>query len=73
MQISNRVKRNISLTLTVVGVICNISRVWDVAIAPLSVHAWFDLLGILLLTYICFDNYKIYQRRVKKGIKFDSN
>ena len=69
----NRVKRNISLTLTVVGIVCIISRVWDVTIVPLSVHAWFDLLGILLLTYICFDNYKIYQRRVKKGIKFGSN
>lgn len=73
MKICNRVKRNISLTLTVVGIVCIISRVWDVAIAPLSVHAWFDLFGILLLTYICFDNYKIYQRRVKKGIKFGSN
>lgn len=73
MKICNRVKRNISLTLTVVGIVCIISRVWDVTIAPLSVHAWFDLLGILLLTYICFDNYKIYQRRVNKGIKFGSN
>ncbi|MBO4945628.1 MAG: hypothetical protein J6C91_10305 [Muribaculaceae bacterium] len=73
MKISNRVKRNISLTLTVVGIICIISRIWDVAIAPASGQAWFDLFSILVLTYICFDNYMIYRRRVKKGIIFGSN
>ena len=73
MQISNRVKRNISLTLLVIGLICIASRIWDVALAPSSGRAWFDLFSIVVLTYLCFDNYLIYRRRVKKGIKFGSN
>lgn len=73
MQISNRVKRNTSLTLSIVGLVCIVSRVWDVTIAPSSGKAWFDLFGILLLTYLCFDNYIIYRRRVKQGINYGSN
>ncbi|MCM1142593.1 MAG: hypothetical protein NC453_28820 [Muribaculum sp.] len=70
--ISNRVKRNISLTLMILGCICIVSRAFDVAAAPSSGKAWFDLCGIILLTYLCFDNYMIYRRRVKKGIIFGS-
>lgn len=70
MQISNRVKRNISLILSIVGIVCIVSRIWNVIIAPTSGRAWFELFGMLLLTYLCFDNYLIYRRRVKKGIKF---
>lgn len=73
MKISNRVKRNISLTLLVIGLICIASRIWDVALAPSSGRAWFNLFSIVVLTYICFDNFLIYRRRVKKGIKFGSN
>ncbi len=73
MQISNRVKRNTSLTLLVVGLICIASRIGDVALSPSSGRAWFNLFSIAVLTYICFDNYLIYRRRVKKGIKFGSN
>ena len=73
MQISNRVKRNISLSLTILGIIIIISRIWDVVITPSSGRAWFDLFSIVILTYICFDNFTIYQRRVKKGIKFGLN
>ena len=73
MQISNRVKRNISLTLLVIGLICIAFRIWDVALAPSSGRAWFNLFSIVVLTYLCFDNYLIYRSRVKKGIKFGSN
>lgn len=73
MKISNRVKRNISFTLFVVGIICIASRIWDVALALSSGRAWFDLFSIVVLTYLCLDNYLIYRRRVKKGIKFGSN
>lgn len=71
--VSNRVKRNISGTLCIMGVVCIISRIWDVCITPKSGQAWFDLFGIIVLTYLCFDNFQIYRRRVKKGIKFGSN
>ena len=72
MKISNRVKRNWSLTLSVLGLCCIVSRIWDVAVAPTSTKSWFDLFGIVVITYLCFDNYLQYRARVKKGIKFGS-
>lgn len=72
MQISNRVKRNIFLTLLIVGLASIAARIWDVAMAPSSGRAWFDLAGIVVITYLCFDNYMIYRRRVRHGIKFGS-
>ena len=72
MQISNRVKRNIFLTLLIVGLACIAARIWDVAMAPSSGRAWFDLAGTVVITYLCFDNYKTYRRRVRQGIKFGS-
>ena len=72
MQISNRVKRNIFLTLLIVGLASIAGRVWDVVMAPSSGRAWFDLAGIVVITYLCFDNYKTYRRRVRQGIKFGS-
>lgn len=70
MPISNRVKRNLSQTLSIVGLLCIASRIWDVASDPSSGRAWFDLFGIIILTYLCFDNYMVYRRRVKKGILY---
>ena len=72
MKISNRVKRNISFALSIIGLACIASRIWDVILDPSSVRAWFELFSILVMTYICFDNYVIYNRRVKKGVKFGS-
>lgn len=72
MKISNRVKRNISFTLSLVGLICIVARAWEVVLAPSSGRAWFDLSGMVVLTYLCFDNYLDYRRRVKAGIMFGS-
>lgn len=71
--VSNQVKRNISATLLVIGIISIIARIWDVLIEPKSGMAWFELAGIILLTYLCFDNYMIYRRRIKNGIKFGNH
>ena len=71
--VSNRVKRNISGTLLVVGILCVIAHGWNLATNPTSVYAWFETGGMALLTYLCFDNLCIYYRRVKKGILFGSN
>lgn len=71
--VSNQVKRNISATLLVVGIVCIIARIWDVITEPKSGMAWFELSGIILLTYLCFDNVVIYRRRIKNGIKFGSH
>lgn len=72
MKVSNRVKRNISLTLLVVGVLCILGRTWEVLMAPSSGQAWFDLFAIFVITILCLDNYLIYNRRVKRGINFGS-
>lgn len=68
--VSNRVKRNISGALLLVDILCVIARGWHVAMNPTSGYAWFETAGMVLLTYLCFDNFCIYRRRVKKGIKF---
>lgn len=73
MQLSNRVKLNISAILSIVGLVCIVSRIWNVVLAPSSGRAWFELFSIVVLTYICFNNFFIYRRRIKKGIKFGSN
>ena len=70
MRVSNRVKRNVSFTLLIVGVLCIIARAWTVAVDPSSGSAWFDLVGIILLTYICFDRFMIFRRRVRHGNLF---
>lgn len=71
MKISNRVKRNISFTLFVVGLFCMGARSVDVLQNPTSIMAWFEFAGITFLTWcICFDNFLIYRRRVKHGILF---
>ena len=70
MRVSNRVKRNVSFTLLIVGILCIIARAWTVVIDPSSICAWFELVGIILLTYICFDRFMILRRRVRLGKLF---
>lgn len=73
MRISNRVKRNISFTLFVVGLLCMAARSIDVFQNPASTMAWFEFAGITFLTWcICFDHFLVYRRRVKNGILFGS-
>lgn len=73
MKICNRVKRNTFLILCVVGLFCMAARSVDVLQNPDSIMAWFELAGIIFLTWcICFDNFLIYRRRVKNGILFGS-
>ncbi|MDE5555511.1 MAG: hypothetical protein K2J10_10060, partial [Muribaculaceae bacterium] len=72
MKLSNRVKRNISFTLMLIGVSIIIARGWVVALEPSSGKAWFNLFSIFVLTYICFDRFRELQKRVKKGILFGS-
>ncbi len=72
IRISNRVKRNISLTLFIVGIACTVFRVWDVVLTSSSGRAWLNLFGIVLPTLFCFDNYLTFRRRVRSGIRFGS-
>ncbi len=70
MKISNRVKRNISLTLLIIGIACIIARAWEVALDPKSGQAWFNLFGICVLTYCCLDRFLELRKRLKNGILF---
>ncbi len=65
MFIRTRAKRNISFVLTIGGIMCIVARALDVAQNPSSGKAWFELCSIILLTYLCFDNFKIYSRSLK--------
>lgn len=68
MKISNPVKRNISLTLLIVGIMCIIARAWELILTPTSGKLWFELISIIILTYICFYRFRILQKRVRKGM-----
>jgi len=67
MKISNRVKRNITFTLFLIGIACIIARGWNVAMDPSSGRAWFDLFGITLLTSFCYSRLRELQKLVKKA------
>ncbi len=49
---------------------CIAARAWDVAMEPSSKMAWFNLVGIVIITGACVDNFLIYRRRIKRGILF---
>ncbi len=70
MKVSNTVKRNLYATLFAVGVCCTIGRAWEAAISPESVKVWLKLIGTIAITFLCFDDFRIYQRRLKSGILF---
>ncbi|MBD5220087.1 MAG: hypothetical protein HDS72_07660 [Bacteroidales bacterium] len=67
MKISLRVKRNISFSLMMLGVLCSLARGWDLAMNLTSGRAWFDFCGMLLLTYLCFDNFNGYRKRLSEN------
>ncbi len=64
--ISDRVKRNISAICIIIGILCVISRAWEVIMSPKSGSAWFELSGSILILFICIDSYINYRRRIKK-------
>ncbi len=69
MKISNRVKRNISFVLLLIGIACTVARIWTVVVTPTSGQAWFELFGIVVITYLCLDRFLELQDRLKRGIK----
>lgn len=70
MKISNRVQRNISGVCLTIGILCTAICAWDVALSPSSGKAWFELYGMMLLTYLQFDSFISYRKLVKEGILF---
>ena len=72
MRISNRVKRNISLTLAIIAVLCISSYLIEMVMEKQykSSHIWFKLFAMSVYSFCSFDNFIIYQRRLKRGILF---
>lgn len=71
MAVSNRVKRNIWLTFTVMGCLIVVSRILDpVMSGAIAGHDWFDIFGAVVITLCAFVNFKIYRNMVKDGIMF---
>lgn len=72
MRISNKVRRNISFTLFLLGISIIIARTLQVVENPSSGSAWFKLCGIIVLTFICFERFRELKQLVDKGILFGS-
>ena len=70
MKVSNRVKRNISFSLLMLGCAITVARAWEVVMCPESGRAWFNLFSIIFLTCFCFSSLRQYNRRLKRGILF---
>ena len=70
MRVSNRVKQNISGTQFVLGLCLSGVRSSNVVADPSSAKAWVEFIGITISTWVCFDSYSIYRKRVNRGIKF---
>lgn len=64
--VSDRVKLRLHLMLSVIGFVCIAARVWNVVIEPASGRAWFELVGIIILTIGCFDSYLGYRKKLKQ-------
>ena len=73
MKISNRVKRNISCALTILGCVIIVAQtVTPIMNKAMTRQDWLNIIGALVITYCAFDNFKIYRKRVREGIIFGS-
>lgn len=67
--ISNRVKRNIWLTLAILSLGTVVERAIRVADGSIG---WWDLIASILITAFCTKFYLSYRRKVKEGILFSN-
>ena len=82
MKISNRVKRNISFTLFVVGLFCMATRSVNVLQTPASIMAWFEFAGRYVMGFLLkfagkfimsYHGPKGYNEAATRDQKTDSN
>ncbi len=66
MKISDRVKCNVRLGLVVLGLACCVERAWEVIVDPASRKNWFELCGMILLTYLCYDGFATARKRLTR-------
>lgn len=64
--VSNRTKRNIWLTLLLMGLLSIVSRVIDVATGG----KWWQLLSAIFITAMSYKAYSAYRKAVKEGNLF---
>lgn len=65
--LSNRVKRNIWLTLAILSVLAIVDRAIRLIFGE---GEWWSLLSALIITAFCFRFYLCYRRRVARGNLF---
>ena len=65
--LSNKVKRNIWLTLTILSVGCIIDRVIRVIDGSIE---WWNLVATIVITTFCTKFYICYRKQVKRGTLF---
>lgn len=68
--LSNKVKRNIWLTLSILSLGCIMDRI--IGVIDGSVE-WWDLLSVIIITALCTRFYLCYRKQVKHGILFGSS
>ncbi len=72
MKISNKVHRNISGVCLTLGILLIAFYIWKVTTNPSSGKAWFELSGMILLTYLELDSFISYRKLVKKESLFEN-
>ncbi len=68
MKVSNRFKRNLSAGLSLLGIVCVISRGWMLWENPSSGRAWFEFVGMIVITYCAIDRYRQLAKLVRAGV-----
>lgn len=69
MKISMKVKRNLSFCLLLIGCVCITYRACQVAMAPHSGKAWFELVAMIIITWPCLDSFIDKYRKAKSETK----
>lgn len=70
MKISNKTKRNIFLTLMIIGVLNGIGCILDIILDGSSLNDWMKLCAVLIFTFIAFAYYQLFKKRIKRGFLF---
>ena len=71
MAVSNRIKRNISFLLTLLGCVIIISWIVTPILArSIDAKGWFEIFGACVITYNTYSSFATYNKRVKAGIEY---
>lgn len=65
--LSNKTKRNVWLTLTLLSAVAIADRAFRVAVGEIE---WWQLISTIIIACFCLKFYICYRRQVKRGIIF---